>query len=156
MQFKVPQNIDMEDKIIGPLTLLQFIYLVIGGVFLYSTIKAGNVPMIIFAGIPVALLALALCFVKIQDQPFSKFVVSLLFFLTRPKTRVWSKDTALEELPTTQAAQPIKTLQTPIHKKVKKSELEKLSQVIDTRGWAGVSNDHVKPTKGVKVNIEQK
>ena len=39
---------------------------------------------------------------------------------------------------------------------IEKSELEKLSQVIDTRGWAGISNDHVKPTKGVKVSIEQK
>ncbi|MCL5795631.1 MAG: PrgI family protein [Patescibacteria group bacterium] len=156
MQFKVPQNIDMEDKIIGPLTLLQFIYLVIGGVFLYSTIKAGNTAMIIFAGIPVALLALALCFVKIQDQPFSKFVVSLIFYITRPKTRIWNKSTTLEELPTTQATQPTQALKTPAHKKVEKSELEKLSQVIDTRGWAGISNDHIKPTKGVKVNIEQK
>ncbi len=155
MQFKVPQNIDMEDKIIGPLTLLQFIYLVIGGVILYATIKAGDTVMIAFVGIPVALLALALCFVKIQDQPFSKFVVSLVFFLTRPKIRVWNKQTELEEIPQAQAPQAVKTLKIPMGKKVEKSELEKLSQVIDTRGWAGISNENVKPTKGVKVNIKQ-
>ena len=35
MQFQVPQGIDMEDKIVGPLTLIQFLYLLVGGVIDY-------------------------------------------------------------------------------------------------------------------------
>lgn len=88
-QYKVPQNVDMQDKIVGPLTMFQFLYLLAGGMIFYSTFKAGQTVLMILVGIPAALVGLAFAFVKVNDQPFNKFVVSFAFFLTHPKSRVW-------------------------------------------------------------------
>jgi len=89
-QYKVPQNIDMQDKIFGPLTLFQFLYLLIGGMFSYALLKT-SIYLFIAFGIPVVVLALAFAFVKVQDQPFSKFLASLVHYLLTPKTWVWHK-----------------------------------------------------------------
>lgn len=89
-QYKVPQNIDMQDKIFGPLTLFQFLYLLVGGMFAYLLLKTSLYLFIAF-GVPVILIALAFAFVKVQDQPFSKFLSSLVHYLLTPKTWVWHK-----------------------------------------------------------------
>lgn len=142
MQFKVPQNIDMEDKIIGPLTLIQFVYLMIGGAMFYITLKTGNTALLIFVGIPIALVALFLAFIKIHDQPFSKFVVSLLSYIARPKQRVWHKELELEGIPYAETKEP-KNRETKVQpqKMVEKSDLEKLSQILDTKGWSGLPKE---------------
>lgn len=142
MQFKVPQNIDLEDKIIGPLTLIQFVYLMIGGAIFYIMLKTGNTTLLVFIGIPVALFALFLAFIKINDQPFSKFVITLMSYIARPKQRVWHKELELEGTPEIKVMPKVNTeKQKPIVKAVEKSDLEKLSQILDTKGWSGVSTD---------------
>lgn len=135
MQFKVPQNIQMEDKIIGPLTMKQFVYLLVGGMVSYATIKTYNPAMIIFVGIPVAILALCLAFIKIQDQPFSKFLFSFAQYMLKPKQRVWQKDKEIfhSQKPIIQNTKK-KDDKKSAPKEVEKSELEKLSYILDTRG----------------------
>lgn len=135
-QYKVPQNIDMQDKIIGPLTLIQFIYLMAGGMIIYifyETLEGGIFYLIAF---PAGFLALALAFLKVQDQPFSKFLLSLLYFLTRPKKQVWYKipesEKFAEELKEKKKEEKQDSKDT--HKKVEKSELEKLALLLDTQG----------------------
>jgi len=95
MDAKVPQNIDMQDKVIGPLTLVQFFYLLFGGLFIYllNSWTAGTFlrPFFWLIAIPVALLSFALAFVKIQDRPFIYFIFSLFRYLKRPRRRVWQK-----------------------------------------------------------------
>lgn len=88
-QFKVPQNLDLQDRIVGPLTMYQFLYLVIGFMVVYAIFRTGSLFLFVVAGLPIALLALALAFIKINDQPFLKFVVSFLIFVVRPKVNVW-------------------------------------------------------------------
>lgn len=142
IQFKVPQNIDMEDKIIGPLTLIQFIYLMAGGALFYIMLKAGNTTLLVFVGIPAALCALFLAFIKINDQPFSKFVVSLMSYMARPKQRAWRKEMELEGTPDLQnIPQARAKAAKPLLKAVEKSDLEKLALILDTKGWSGVSTD---------------
>jgi len=125
----------MEDRIIGPLTMKQFVYLLVGGMVFYATIKAGNIGLIVFLGIPVAILALCLAFIKIQDQPFSKFLFSLILFWVKPRQRIWFKDWQIGK-----QIRPVikKKKEDPkgkhIQKEVEKSELEKLSVILDTRG----------------------
>ena len=84
MQFKVPQNIDLEDKIIGPLTLMQFVYLAAGGVIIYITRELASAPVFWLIAIPVAIISLSLTFLKVQDQPFSHFLYSLAIYITKP------------------------------------------------------------------------
>lgn len=88
-QYKVPQNLDMQDRIVGPLTMYQFLYLVIGFMVVYAIFRSGSILLFIFVGLPVAMFALALAFIKINDQPFLKFLLSLLGFLVKPKISIW-------------------------------------------------------------------
>lgn len=90
MRFKVPQNIDMQDRIIGPLTMLQFIYAVIGGGICYGILMSGIPKTIaIIAIIPIAMFVAALIFLKINERPFLDFFLSVIEFSSVPRQRVW-------------------------------------------------------------------
>lgn len=91
MQFKVPQNIDMQDRILGPLTLFQLLFLLIGFLIVYGLFRTGSILLFVFVGIPLGLILLALAFVKINEQPFGKFLIAFVLFELRPKTRLWHK-----------------------------------------------------------------
>jgi len=97
VQYKVPQNIDLEDKIIGPFTMKQFIYLLVAGFIVYgwwnylSKSYTDFTPAFLLVGIPVGLLGAAFALVKINDRPFELFVLSILKFIFAPKQRIWQK-----------------------------------------------------------------
>jgi len=132
MQFPVPQNIDMEDKIIGPMTLVQFLYVLGGGIIdylLFLSLKTGILFWVL--AIPIAIVALALAFLKIQDQPLMYFVKSGLVYLSRPKVRLWQRQGLARKILQAPTKKEIK--QAPILKKgIEKSELEKLAYNLDT------------------------
>lgn len=135
MQFKVPQNIDMADRIVGSLTLLQFLYLLIGGLVVYtlfSVVAPVNTVLFVLTGGPVALFTLAMAFLKVQDQPFPRFVMAFFAFLFSPKARIWHREGPDPILVIT-ADRKMEKPQAP-HKKIEKSQLEKLSQILDTGG----------------------
>lgn len=98
MQFKVPQNIDMQDKIIGPLTLGQFFYLLFGGLIIYilfnRLVLNGYGFFFFVLAIPIGLMSFALAFIKVQDRPFPMFVSALIKYMQSPRSRVWQHYTA--------------------------------------------------------------
>lgn len=116
MKFEVPQFIEVEDKIFGPLTWRQFLYLG-GGIGMAATMFF-MLPFIFFVifGIPLALLAAALAFYPVNNRPFSYFLESFLSYLSGPKLYLWRKENALVYKNTT----PI-TDQTSITQPVKRS-----------------------------------
>ena len=139
MQFKVPQNIDLEDKIIGPLTMIQFIYVLVGGLidylfFQWFGIKHLGIFLII--GIPIGLVALALAFLKIQDQPLSHFIKAGLVYLSNPKTRIWKKEEILPKVILQAPKEKPKSQLMPTKRQIEKSELEKLAYALDTQGFS--------------------
>ena len=90
-QFQVPQFIEIEDKIIGPLTLKQFLYLTAGAALLFILyFFLTFVPWFIVALI-IAPLALALAFLKINGRPFIYFLMSAIGFIFKPKLYLWKK-----------------------------------------------------------------
>lgn len=135
MQFKVPQNIDLEDKIVGPLTLIQFVYVLVGGLICYIIFQlfTAHIGWVMLVDIPIAVVFLALAFLKIQDQPLSHFINAGIQYFSRPKTRFWLR----------QGVSPIIVNDIPVQikkadvaiskKKIEKSDLEKLANVLDTK-----------------------
>lgn len=89
MRFKVPQNIDIEDRILGPLTMVQFIYAVVGGGICYVIYMSIPSPFSYFLVAPIALFVIALIFVKINERSFLDFLIALIEFSSTPKQRVW-------------------------------------------------------------------
>ena len=90
MRFQVPQFIEVEDKIFGPLTLKQFIYLLGGGglsFILYSFI--GNLIISALFIIPVIGSALALAFYKINNKPLINVVEAAFNYYIGSKLYIW-------------------------------------------------------------------
>lgn len=151
MQYKVPQNIDMQDKIVGPLTLIQFIYLMAGGMLTYVLLNTLPMKIFVLTGLPVAILSLALAFLKIQDQPFSKFLVSLVFYIARPKERFWHKDPQQEKFRSEmEVKEKSKKNESIVDKPVEKSQLEELAQKLDVSSWEAIQADNGQKTAPIK------
>lgn len=91
MRFEVPQFIEVEDKIIGPFTWKQFIYLA-GGIGL-AVVLFLTAPFIVFLllGAPVGILAGLLAFYPVNNRPFSTFLESFFNFLRSTKYYQWRK-----------------------------------------------------------------
>ncbi|GEM_PF-598478 len=94
LQYKIPQNVGIEDRIVGPLTLRQLIILAVGaGVSYVLFLIAGkayelNLIEYIVIALP-ALLSAAAALIRINDLSFSKFVLLTLEYNIKPKTRRW-------------------------------------------------------------------
>jgi hypothetical protein len=92
MQFQVPQFIDTEDKIVGPLSLRQFAFVAAGGILsaiLYFSVQ----PWLwIICSIIIFGAAIALAFVKVEGRPFASVLVSAFNFYWKPQTYVWQPE----------------------------------------------------------------
>lgn len=94
MRFEVPQFIEIEDKIVGPLTWRQFVYLA-GGAGILAILYL-SLPFIFFAlfGLPLGLLAASLAFHRVNNRPFSIFLESCINYFTKSKLYLWRKEEA--------------------------------------------------------------
>ena len=92
MKFQVPQFIEVEDKIFGPLTLKQFIYLVGGAGLSYIlyALLPGFISLFLIP--PVIILVILLAFYKINNKPFIFIIESYLKFLVSNKLYIWKKE----------------------------------------------------------------
>jgi hypothetical protein len=91
MEFTVPQFIENEAKIVGPLTFKQSIYIGAGGgicFFLFFT-----APFYVFAPLAIIVMAVAagLAFLKVQSIPLPSYIKNFFFFLFKPKVYLWKK-----------------------------------------------------------------
>ena len=91
MQFKVPQFLDIEDKIFGPFTFREFVYLAGGiglGYVLYELLGFfwGALPILAVAG-----LSLALIFYRPNNKPFIYMIESGVSYLLKDKLYIWKR-----------------------------------------------------------------
>jgi hypothetical protein len=91
MQFKVPQFLEIEDKIFGPFTFKEFVYLAGGAGLCFILYKLlglliGIIPMIAVAG-----LSLALTFYKPNNKPFVDMLEASFKYFTQDKLYIWKR-----------------------------------------------------------------
>ncbi len=91
MQFQVPQFIEVEDKIVGPLTFRQFVYLAGGGGVIAILYVFLPLFLVILLGIPVAALSAALAFYKINNRPFIETLEAAFYYMMRGRLYLWKK-----------------------------------------------------------------
>jgi len=92
MQFRVPQFIDMEDKVVGPLTLKQFGYILGAGGFsfiIWTFISIKIIAIVLI--LAVSGLFLSLAFVKINNRPFGDILESAFAYYTGSKIYTWKQ-----------------------------------------------------------------
>ena len=93
-QFQVPQFITVEDKVIGPLTVKQAIYVLGGGIIIILA-HLIFVPILFFPiAFVVAAFAAALAFLKISDVPFPTIVKNGFSYYMHPHVYIWRKEDA--------------------------------------------------------------
>lgn len=145
MKFRVPQFIDVEDKIVGPLTLRQFGYV----------LGAGGLSFIIWKLVPITIIAivliaavsslfLSLAFLKINNRPFGDILESAFAYYTGTHIYIW-KQPAQEKV----VSDPIDKIVADTTKevtleKVSKDRLREISSgldVLDTKTQAPEKED---------------
>jgi hypothetical protein len=91
MQYQVPQFIEVEDKIFGPLTLKQFIYLAGGGGVCLILFTLLPLYLTILFSIPVVALSLALAFYQINGRPFIVAMEHAFGYYIGSKLYLWKQ-----------------------------------------------------------------
>jgi len=91
MQFRVPQFIDVEDKLFGPLTFKQFVYLAGGIGLIYIIYKVLPLWMAIILIIPTGILTGLLAFYKVNGKPFIFYLQAGFNYLFSNKLFIWKQ-----------------------------------------------------------------
>jgi hypothetical protein len=135
-QIIVPQFLDVEDKIIGPITVRQFIELMIAGLIIFIFYKIFDFSLFAVSGLLVLGITLIVAFVRINGQPFHYFLLNFFATLKSPKLKVWRKQYSDNELIRIRDDQEIKKNlpKTIVRKPVTSSRLSELSLIVDTGG----------------------
>lgn len=141
-EYKVPQDVEADDKLIGPFSFRQFIYLIIvalaGGLawFLWTLL-----PPLVVIPLPVILFFGALALPLRKDQPMEIYLAAILSYYLKPRRRLWQPD-GRDNL--VEISVP-KITETNLTKSFQGSEaaqrLGYLANLSDSRGWSvrGVS-----------------
>ena len=136
--YKVIQDIEAEDKLLGPLTLKQFIYGGVSVACLYFCFLgiAKHFPYIIFIFLPIALLAGFFAFPWGKDQPTETWALAKVRFLFKPRRRIWDQS-GQNDLVTVTAPKKVNVQYTDnLTQNEVRSRLKALADTIDSRGWA--------------------
>lgn len=135
-QVTVPQFLDVEDKIMGPITIRQFIELLIGLGIIFIFYKIFDFSLFVLSGLLVFGITCLFAFAKINGQVFHLFLLNLIATLKNPKLKVWRKKLSIDEIkaalknPTDQYV----PLRIKSKKSVSASKLSELSLIVDTGG----------------------
>lgn len=91
-KFIVPQFIEKEDKILGPITVRQFLICLGAVLIIFIEYKLLLFAYFIAAALVTAGVAGTFAFVKINGQPFHIFFLNFLQTSLRPKLRLWNRE----------------------------------------------------------------
>lgn len=133
LQFTVPQFLDVEDKIFGPISVRQFIILLVASVMAVVVYRLfGNINFFLTAALDAGILigAVLLSFVKVQGTPLHQFLLHFLQTSMQPRLRVWSPEEPQRERAKEPAPKPGPAPKVPLTR----SRLTELSLLIDTGG----------------------
>ena len=150
-QYKVPQDVEAEDKLLGPFTFRQFVYLmIIGGLIGLGILFWQFFPPLIIVLIPPILLLGALALPLKKDQPMETYLSAVVSFYLKPHIRTWEpgepESTIIITAPKKKEEQRTKDLDQDeaMHR------LSFLADIIDTEGYAIKG---VMPNTGIKDEV---
>ena len=136
-RYKVAQDVEAEDKILGPFSFRQFIYLLVAaaGIALAWGLSQVFLPLAVIP-VPIILLFGALALPLRKDQPMEVYLAAVISFYTKPRRRMWQPDgiNSLIEITVPEKVEIERT------KNLSQDEAERrlayLSQLADTHGWS--------------------
>lgn len=135
--YKVPQDVEADDKLIGPFSFRQFIYLIV--VAMAGALAWGLsqlfFPLVILP-LPIILLFGTLALPLRKDQPMEIYLAAMISFYLKPRRRLWDGE-GVETLIEITAP---KTVEKHLTKELSQNEAEErlsyLANIVDSQGWA--------------------
>lgn len=141
--YKVLQNIEAEDKLLGPLTLKQFIFaaIFVGLGFIGFSIATSAAPTPLKIPFILVLVPFMAIFGFLaapigRDQPNDLWLLARLNFLFKPRKRIWSQDGVKELVTVTAPKRVIHQYTDGLDQTEVRSRLQALANTMDSRGWA--------------------
>ncbi len=130
MRFQVPQFIDVEDKIFGPLTFKQFIYVAgaVGLCVIFFTFFNKFIALLL--SVPVVAFGVALAFYKMNNRPFIQVVENFFHYSLSSKLYLWQKEEKAPVAKVTTEQKPLNQVYVP---KLSESKLRDLSWSLDIK-----------------------
>lgn len=136
--YKLIQDVEAEDHILGPLTLRQFIFALIAIFFYYICfiLLKRNAGFLLVAFLPPALFFTFFAIPFGRDQPTEIWALAKIRFFLKPRKRIWNQS-GIKELVTITVPKKIEIQRTDgLSQTEVKSRLQALANTLDSRGWA--------------------
>lgn len=136
-EYKVPQDVEAEDKIVGFLSMKQLIFVFVAALLsLVAFQLAKSNALLITPFVPFIIIFAVLGLYNKKDQPVEVYLLAALGFYLKPHRRIWSQDGIMERVRITAPKKIISHYSDGLSKKQVKSNLNRLATLMDTRGWA--------------------
>jgi len=136
--YKVIQDIEAEDHILGPFTFRQFVYLLITLVFGYFSflVLTKGLAFLLILFMPPFLFFGFLSLPLGRNQPTEVWALAVLKFLLKPKKRIWNQSGVKQLVYITVPKKEQQQLTKTFNRQEIRNRLQTLSLTMDTRGWA--------------------
>lgn len=139
LQYQVPQFVDVEDRIIGPLTIKQFLMFVMNAMIVATLYLALPLPATIVLGVPITAFFGLLAFFKVSGRSFVWFLYAFVRFLFTGKLFLWDRrgDTPRVRVGSVDVVDAVvarRGLVAAPSAGVIESRIQRLAQLLDTSG----------------------
>ena len=134
MRFKVPKDVDIEDRIVGPLTVKQLAWLGGGSGITLLLWKLVDFQIFVFFGIIIMGTSAAFAFVRPYNQSLVAFCGSVMLYLSKPKLYIWRRIEHLFPKSNQIAKNPKNDLVMVVKKGFSSSDVEELAETLDSGG----------------------
>lgn len=135
--YKVPQDVEADDKLIGPFSFRQFIYLIVVALSIALAWGLAQIFIgLIIIPLPVILLFGALALPLRKDQPMEIYLAAIVSYYLKPHKRLWDPDGVDSLIEITVP----KTVEVRRTKDITEADAEQrfsyLADIVDSQGWA--------------------
>jgi len=134
-QFVVPQFIDVEDRIFGPITVRQFLILLAAGLLIFISYKLADFTLFIIITLFLGLFAITFAFVKVNGQNFHYVILNIIQTLRQPSLRIWRKDYSKKELDYFRKQDIEEVAEKEIIKVARPEHIRDLALIVNTGGF---------------------
>ena len=135
--YKVPQDVEAEDRLLGPFTFRQFVYLLIAAIAGALAAALFQIfPLLAILPLPVIIFFLVLALPLKKDQPMETYLAAIVSFYMKPNKRFWRPGQGETTIQITAPKIVEKSRTRDISEEEASHRLSFLSNLVDSEGYA--------------------
>ena len=153
--YKVPQDVEADDKLIGPFSFRQFVYLLVAAGLVALAVGLFQIfPLLAILPLPPVLLFLALALPLKKDQPMETYLAALVSYYLKPRTHKWTPGQRESTILITAPKIVEDTRTRDISEEEATHRLSFLADIVDSQGFAirGVANSNMRDDLAAEAN----